>query len=86
MMNVVDLADRVAAAADLDDQARGRVTFELDYGDSDHAICIAVLETRTPLPADLLQHISDGADTYWYDQPTRDLVLAAVRRQQHAAA
>ena len=56
-MDVVDLADQMAAAADLNDQARGRVEMELEFGDAEYVICICLLETRTPFPAALLAQI-----------------------------
>ncbi len=79
-MDANDLADRVAAAADLDDQARGRVQFDLAYSDADVAICDALLATRKPLPADLLSSIRDAAGR-WYFGATRTLVLDAIDRQ-----
>lgn len=88
-MNIVDLADAVAAAADLNDQARGRVDAELEYGDMYYALCICVLETRRPLPLDLITQILTGLDT-WYrsETDTQNLMRDALtrqRRQHHAA-
>ncbi|OCB09236.1 hypothetical protein A5717_26025 [Mycolicibacterium porcinum] len=84
-MDLIDLADQAAAAADLDDQARGRIQSELQFGDADYALTIAVLETRKPLPTDLLKQIRSGADQ-WFRGSTRSLVLDAVRRQELANA
>jgi hypothetical protein len=84
-MDANDLADQVAAAADLDDQARGRVQFDLDWGDADVAICDALLATRTPLPNDLLTAIRDRAPN-WYFDATLKLVLDAIDRQQRQNA
>lgn len=85
-MDANDLADQVAAAADLDDQARGRVQFALNYSDADVAICDALLATRTPLPNKLLDQVRAGAKS-WYRGATLKLVLDAIDRQarQNAA-
>lgn len=84
-MDLIDLADQAAAAADLDAQARARVQSELEFGDADYALTIAVLETRKPLPANLLKQVRAGADK-WFSAPTRQLVLDAVGRQEVASA
>ncbi len=81
------LADQAASAADLDDQARGRVTSELEFGDTAIALGIAVLETRKPLPARILDQVAAGAARWYLNDTYRRLVLDAVSRQkkQHAA-
>lgn len=77
-----DLADEVAAAADLDGSARRNVEFDLEFDDAASAICDALLSTRTALPADLLKRIQEGVSAGWYDGSTRDLVLHALCRQE----
>lgn len=77
-----DLADQVAAAAELDDGARRNVLFDLEFGDAACAICDALLATRSPLPAHLLKRIRDGVTDGWYDGSIRDLVLHALCRQE----
>ncbi|MFI2842331.1 hypothetical protein [Mycolicibacterium sp. PDY-3] len=83
-MDLVDLAERAAAAADLDDQARGHMDAELEFGTDKIAIIEAVLETRTPPPPDVLDHSARWVDA-WDVQPEetyRQLVMGAVHRQQ----
>ena len=84
-MDLIDLADQAAAAADLNDQARGRIESELEFGDEHYALVIAVVETRKPLPSNLLREIRAGADE-WFSDSTRQLVLDAVQRQERANA
>lgn len=81
-----DLADQVVAAADLDDLARGRVQFSLDYSDAEYAICDALLATRTPLPDGLLTQIRRGVQSGWYQGATRQRVLAAIDDQERQNA
>jgi len=76
-VDLIDLAHRAAAAADLDDQARDRIASELVVGDADYALAIAVLETRKPLPTALLKEIRRDVDR-WYTAGTRNLILAAL--------
>lgn len=81
-MNLVTLAGRAAAAADLDDQARGRVDMEMEFGDTEIALGIVVLETRRPLPTDLLDQVAAGAAAWYANAAYRQLVLDAVARQK----
>lgn len=81
-MNLVTLAGRAAAAADLDDQARGRVDMEMEFGDTEVALGIVVLETRRPLPTDLLDQVAAGAAAWYANAAYRQLVLDAVARQK----
>lgn len=85
-MTLDDVADRAAAAADLDGQARGRVDMEQEFGEADAVLVIAVLETRKPLPADILKDIRAGADD-WFTPNLRPSILDAIAAQerQHAA-
>lgn len=77
-----DLADQVAAAANLDDAARRNVDFDLEVGDPEFAISDALLATRTPLPTPLLARIREGVNLGWYQDATRRLVLDALDRQE----
>lgn len=77
-----DLADQVAAAADLDDDARRNVDFDRQFDDAASAICDALLATITPLPLHLLRRIRQGVEAGWYEGSIRDLVLHALRRQE----
>ncbi|TMS53657.1 hypothetical protein [Mycobacterium sp. DBP42] len=79
-MDYIDLAERVGAAADLDDQPRGRFDMEMEFGDAEYALIIAVVETRKSLPADLLTEVRRAANV-GYSDSSRDLLLAAVDRQ-----
>jgi hypothetical protein len=84
-MNVVDLADQVVAAADLDDQARDRVQFDMDYSDAEVAICEALLATRKPLPLGLLVEIRTRASS-WLSGAALQKVLDALDRQERKIA
>ncbi|BBZ55704.1 hypothetical protein [Mycolicibacterium phocaicum] len=86
-MDLVEVADQAAAMADLDAQARGRADAELKWGDSEYVIAMAVLETRTPLPDDVLAEVRAGIPR-WYppSESTRQLMLDAVSRQEYANA
>lgn len=83
-MDIVDLADQAGAAADLDAQARGRFDMEMQFGDTQLAIGMAVLETRTPLPDTLLTEICSAAPNWYASDFYRSQVLDAVKRQQSA--
>lgn len=80
------LAERAGAAADLDSQARDRFEFELDYGDATIALGMAALETRKPLPADILQQIRQEAVHWYASDYYRNLVLESVARQEQQGA
>jgi hypothetical protein len=80
-----DLADQVAAAADLDDAAHADVAFDIEVGDPDIAIYQALLATRKSLPADLLQRIRVGIDAGWWTAAMRDHALAALNKLQRGA-
>ncbi|MCG5433934.1 hypothetical protein LV457_16785 [Mycobacterium sp. MYCO198283] len=54
---------------------------ELNFGESDAALVIAVLETCTPLPAGLLKDIRAGADA-WFSDDVRPLILDAITNQE----
>ena len=54
---------------------------EQEFGESDAVLVIAVLETRTPLPADVLKDVRAGAPD-WFRPPLRSMVLAAVAAQE----
>lgn len=77
-----DLADEVAAAADLDDAARRGVDFSLEVSDPELAICDALIDAKTPLPAGLLKRIRAGVEIGRYHGATRDEVIAALDRQE----
>jgi hypothetical protein len=83
-----DFADQVAAAADLDEDARRTVAFDLEVGDPEWAICDAVLATKSPLPLEMLQRIRrDLLTGKWFSGDTRQLIADAIDRQerQHVA-
>lgn len=80
MVDINDLADRAAAAADLTDQARGRIDLDQEIGQSHAVVVTAVLETRTPLPTHILKDIRAGAAA-WFSPTLRSMVLDAVNRQ-----
>ena len=86
LMDLITLADRVGAAADLDDQARGRFIMEMEFGDTEIAIGIAVLETRTPLPIDLLAQVRQRVTGWYASDHYRRLVADAAARQHHTGA
>lgn len=81
-LDLLDLADQVATAADLDTQSRRNVEFDLEVGDPEFAISNALLATRTPLPLRLLKRIRKGVEMGWYRATTRKLVLDALARQE----
>lgn len=82
-MDYIDLAERVGAAADLDGQPRGRFDMEMEFGDERYALIIAVVETRKPLPSDLLDEVRRAADEGFNDY-SRELLIDAVQRQESA--
>lgn len=76
---LIDLADTVAAAADLDEAARRSVNNEREVGNPDWVICYAVLRSNTMLPAPLLQQIRDTVLALdLYSGLTKHLVLNAL--------
>lgn len=84
-MDLITLAEQVGATADLDDQARDRFVWEFDFGDTESAIGMAVLNTRTSLPADLLAHVLQRAPGWYAADDYRQLVIDAATRQQQQA-
>ena len=74
---MVDLADQAAA---LGDQARGRAGRELEFGHSEYVIISnAVMETRNPLPDDVLPAVrTDVPISYSTSKPFQQLVLDAT--------
>jgi hypothetical protein len=86
-MDLITLAEQVGAAADLDARLRDQFVMELDFGDTSCAIGMAVLDTRTPLPADLLAHVLQRAPGWYASDHYRQLVIdAATRQLQQAVA
>ncbi|MEO6792425.1 MAG: hypothetical protein ABI253_02330 [Mycobacterium sp.] len=81
-MDLITLAGQAVAAADLDDQARGRVDVEIEFGDTAIALGIAVLETRRPLRTEVLDQVAVGAAAWYANAAYRRLVLDAVARQK----
>lgn len=61
-------ANDAAHAADLDDDVRRAVATDLAVGNAEWAIFDAVIGTRKPLPAPMLQRIRDDVlPMKWYD-------------------
>lgn len=81
VMALNDLADQVAAAADLNADDRTAVDFDIEVGDPAIAIFEALMGTRTPLPAPLLQRIQDGINAGWWTQSLRDAALPVLQKQ-----
>jgi hypothetical protein len=81
-MDLITLADRAAAAADLDGKSRDQFQSEMDFGDTEIALSIAVLDTRKPLPAAILDDIAAGTARWYVNGTCRQLVLDAVARQK----
>ena len=78
-----EVADRAAEVADLDGQARGRVRLDQELGQSVAVLATVVIETRTPLPADVLKDVRAGAPD-WFRPPLRSMILDAVTAQEAA--
>ena len=77
----MQFAEDVAAAADLDDDVRiGLVEDALMAGEWFLAITDAVINTRTPLPADWLHTVRDGIPD-WLAADCASRLTAAIDRQ-----
>lgn len=85
-MDLITLADQAAAAADLDSKSRDQFQSEMDFGDTEIALSIAVLDTRKPLPTAILDEVAAGADRWYINDTYRQLVLDAVARQRRQNA
>lgn len=84
-MTIDDVADQAAAAADLNSQARGRVELDQDLGQSATVLVTCILETRTPLPTDILREVRAQADD-WFLSDLRPTILDAVDAQERLNA
>ncbi|AHC27813.1 MULTISPECIES: hypothetical protein [Mycobacteriaceae] len=81
-MDLVTLAEQATAAADLDGKSRDQFQWEMDFGDTEIALSIAVLDTRKPLPTKTLDEVAAGATRWYLNGTYRQLILDAVDRQQ----
>ena len=54
----------------------------MQFGETEVALGIAVLETRRPLPDDVLDQLAAGAAAWCANVAYRQLVLDAVARQK----